>query len=76
MGRLEKELFSIGQMKETLTARGAGFGHIIKMQAFLVGDPEKGGQMDFAGFNDGYAQFFGTADQPNVPARPSCRSWP
>jgi enamine deaminase RidA (YjgF/YER057c/UK114 family) len=57
------------RMKETLTARGAGFGDIIKMQAFLVGDPEKGGQMDFAGFNEGYAQFFGTADQPNVPAR-------
>jgi enamine deaminase RidA (YjgF/YER057c/UK114 family) len=57
------------RMKETLAARGAGLGDIIKMQAFLVGDPEKGGQMDFAGFNEGYAQFFGTADQPNVPAR-------
>lgn len=57
------------RMKETLAARGVGFGDIIKMQAFLVGDPEKGGQMDFAGFNEGYAQFFGTADQPNVPAR-------
>jgi mono/diheme cytochrome c family protein len=57
------------RMKETLAARGAGLGDIIKMQAFLVGDPEKGGQMDFAGFNEGYGQFFGTADQPNVPAR-------
>jgi mono/diheme cytochrome c family protein len=57
------------RMKEMLAARGTGFGDIIKMQAFLVGDPEKGGQMDFAGFNEGYAQFFGTADQPNVPAR-------
>jgi enamine deaminase RidA (YjgF/YER057c/UK114 family) len=57
------------RMKETLEARGVGFGDIIRMQAFLVGDPEKGGQMDFTGFNDGYARFFGTADQPNVPAR-------
>jgi enamine deaminase RidA (YjgF/YER057c/UK114 family) len=57
------------RMQETLAARGAGLGDIIKMQAFLVGDPEKGGQMDFAGFTEGYAQFFGTADQPNVPAR-------
>ena len=57
------------RMKEILAARGAGFGDIIKMQAFLVGDSEKGGRMDFTGFNEAYAQFFGTADQPNVPAR-------
>jgi enamine deaminase RidA (YjgF/YER057c/UK114 family) len=57
------------RMKDVLAARGVGFGDIVKMQAFLVGDPDKGGQMDFAGFNEGYALFFGTADQPNVPAR-------
>jgi enamine deaminase RidA (YjgF/YER057c/UK114 family) len=42
---------------------------VIKMQVFLVGDPEKGGKMDFAGFMDGYTQFFGTKDQPNLPTR-------
>ncbi len=42
---------------------------VIKMQVFLVGDPAKGGKMDFAGFMAGYTQFFGTAAQPNLPSR-------
>ena len=42
---------------------------VIKMQVFLVGDPAKGGKMDFAGFLAGYTQFFGTAAQPNLPSR-------
>lgn len=36
---------------------------------FLVGDPAKEGKMDFAGFMEGYTQFFGTEEQPNLPAR-------
>ncbi len=39
------------------------------MQAFLVGDPEFGGRMDFDGFMRGYRRFFGTTEQPNLPAR-------
>jgi enamine deaminase RidA (YjgF/YER057c/UK114 family) len=39
------------------------------MQAFLVGDPAKGGEMDFAGFMKSYSKFFGTAEQPNLPVR-------
>lgn len=42
---------------------------VIKMQVFLVKDPSKGNKMDFAGFMKGYTQFFGTAEQPNLPAR-------
>jgi|SRR5580658_45206 enamine deaminase RidA (YjgF/YER057c/UK114 family) len=44
-------------------------GDIVKMQAFLVGDPGKGGKMDFEGFMQGYTQFFGTPIQPNLPVR-------
>jgi len=44
-------------------------GDVVKMQAFLVGDPSQGGHMDFAGFMQGYTQFFGTAVQPNLPVR-------
>jgi enamine deaminase RidA (YjgF/YER057c/UK114 family) len=44
-------------------------GDVIKMQAFLVGDPSKGGKMDFEGFMQGYTQFFGTPSQPNLPVR-------
>ena len=39
------------------------------MRVFLVADPAKDGKMDFAGMMAGYNQFFGTADQPNKPAR-------
>jgi len=42
---------------------------MVKMQAFLVGDPELGGRMDFDGFMRGDRRFFGTTEQPNLPAR-------
>ena len=45
------------------------FGDVIKMQVFMVGDPEMGGKMDFSGFMKAYTQYFGTEEQPNKPAR-------
>jgi enamine deaminase RidA (YjgF/YER057c/UK114 family) len=42
---------------------------VIKMQVFLVGDPGLQGKMDFKGLMEGYTQFFGTPDQPNLPTR-------
>jgi enamine deaminase RidA (YjgF/YER057c/UK114 family) len=42
---------------------------VVKMQVFLVADPAKENRMDFAGFMEGYTQFFGTPTQPNLPAR-------
>jgi enamine deaminase RidA (YjgF/YER057c/UK114 family) len=53
----------------TLNALDLTLGDVIKMQVFLVGDPAKGNKMDFAGFMEGYTQFFGTASQPNLPTR-------
>ena len=44
-------------------------GDVVKMHAYLVGDPDHGGKLDFAGFMKGYTQFFGTKDQPNLPTR-------
>lgn len=44
-------------------------GDVIKMQVFLVGDPNNDDQMDFDGFMAGYTQFFGTEEQPNLPTR-------
>jgi len=46
-----------------------GMGDVVKMQVFLVGDPATGGKLDFAGFMQGYTQFFGTAAQPQLPVR-------
>ena len=46
---------------------GLSMGDVVKMQVFLVA-PE-GAPADFAGFMEGYTQFFGTPEQPNLPAR-------
>jgi len=42
---------------------------VIKMQVFLVGDPQLQGKLDFKGLMAGYTQFFGTTEQPNLPTR-------
>ncbi|MDY6944514.1 MAG: RidA family protein [Pseudomonadota bacterium] len=58
-----------GRMKESLTQLGVGFGDVVAMTVYLVGDPAKGGRMDFEGLMAAYSQFFGTPEQPNLPAR-------
>lgn len=58
-----------GRMQESFDELGVGFGDIIKMQVFLVGDPAMDGKMDFSGFMRAYTKFFGTEEQPNKPAR-------
>ena len=60
---------TLKSIERTLAGLGLAMGDVIRMQVFLVGDPAKGGRMDFAGFMEGYTQFFGTADQPNLPTR-------
>jgi enamine deaminase RidA (YjgF/YER057c/UK114 family) len=56
-------------IEKQLKGMGLSLGDVVKMQVFLVGDPAKGGKMDFAGFMAGYTQFFGTPAQPNLPSR-------
>ncbi|MFV3074783.1 RidA family protein [Niveispirillum fermenti] len=57
------------RIQETLKAQGLTMGDVVLMHVYLVGDPAKDGMMDFAGMMAGYTQFFGTAEQPNKPAR-------
>jgi len=52
-----------------LAAQGYGLKDVVKLTVFLVGDPNLGGRQDFKSFSEGYAQFFGTAAQPNKVAR-------
>jgi enamine deaminase RidA (YjgF/YER057c/UK114 family) len=54
---------------ESLARMNLSMKDVVKMQAFLVPDPAKENRMDFAGFMEGYTQFFGTAEQPNLPSR-------
>jgi enamine deaminase RidA (YjgF/YER057c/UK114 family) len=58
-----------GRLKESLDNLGLGFKDTVAMTVYLVGDPAKGGKMDFEGFMAAYTQFFGTKEQPNLPAR-------
>ncbi len=57
------------RIETSLANMGLGFGDVIKLTVFLVGDPELGGAMDFAGFMRAYTKHFGTEKQPNLPAR-------
>ncbi len=57
------------QIENTLKAQNVSMGDVVMMHVYLAGDPAKDGKMDFAGMMDGYKQFFGTAEQPNKPAR-------
>jgi len=58
-----------GRLKESLDSLGLGMGDVVAMTVYLVGDPAKEGKMDFEGFMTAYKQFFGTKEQPNLPAR-------
>ena len=60
---------TLNLIKTILAAKQLDMGDIVKMQVFLVADPARDNAMDFKGFSEAYAQFFGTATQPNVPAR-------
>lgn len=59
----------LGRIEEALKSQGATMGDVVMMRVLLVGDPAKGGKMDFAGMMEGYKTYFGTAAQPNKPAR-------
>jgi len=62
-------LSTFARIKESLDAMGLTFGNTVAMTVYLVGDPAKGGRMDFEGFMAAYTQYFGTKEQPNLPAR-------
>lgn len=60
---------ALKRLAAVLAAQGLGLGDVVQMRVYLVGDPSKGGQIDFAGMTSAYARRFGTPEQPNRPAR-------
>jgi enamine deaminase RidA (YjgF/YER057c/UK114 family) len=58
----------LNSIEDALENAGYTIDDVVKMQAFLIGDPERDGAMDFDGFMRGYTQFFG-AERGNLPAR-------
>ena len=55
------------KIHDLLKEQGYSMSDVVMMRVILVGDPAKGGTMDFAGMNEGYARFF--KPLPNKPAR-------
>lgn len=67
-GDMAEQTRSVFQsIEQTLQDMDMAMGDIVKLQVFLVG--QDGEPMDFSGFMEGYTEFFGTDDQPNLPAR-------
>jgi 2-iminobutanoate/2-iminopropanoate deaminase len=59
---------TLNKIKAALTKMGYSMSDVVKLTVFVTADP-KLGKMDFAGFNAGYREFFGTAENPNLVAR-------
>jgi enamine deaminase RidA (YjgF/YER057c/UK114 family) len=59
----------LGKIAKELAASGLTMADVVKMNVFMVGDPAKGGAMDFAGLMQAYSQHFGAASNGNLPAR-------
>jgi enamine deaminase RidA (YjgF/YER057c/UK114 family) len=57
------------KIQAILKDQGLTLGDVVMMHVYLAGDPAKDGKLDFAGLQAAYTQYFGTADQPNKPAR-------
>ncbi len=57
------------KIEAALAKQGYAMSDVVKLTVFVVGDPKLGGKMDFAGFNAGYREFFGTTANPNLVAR-------
>jgi enamine deaminase RidA (YjgF/YER057c/UK114 family) len=55
------------KIQNLLKEQGLGMGDVVMMRVYMVAAPD--GKLDFAGMNAAYNKFFGTADQPNKPAR-------
>ena len=59
----------LGKIAQELAAHGLTMADVVKMNVFLVGDPAKGGGMDFSGLMQAYSRHFGAASQGSLPAR-------
>lgn len=58
----------LAKIKALLESRGYTMADLIKLTLFVAADP-KLGKMDFAGANEGFKQFFKTAENPTTVAR-------
>ena len=64
----EQAAATLEGLKAQLAKLGLTMGDVVQAHVFLAPDPATG-KMDFAGMNKSWFKYFGTADQPNKPAR-------
>jgi enamine deaminase RidA (YjgF/YER057c/UK114 family) len=58
----------LGKIETALAQHGMGLADVVMMRVFLVAPPGQSA-MDFGGMMKAYSERFGTAAQPNKPAR-------
>ena len=59
---------SLTKLEAVLKANGYSLADVVNAKVYLVADPTTG-KMDFAGMNNSFKTFFGTATEPNKPSR-------
>jgi enamine deaminase RidA (YjgF/YER057c/UK114 family) len=70
LGDTETQAASVlAKISAELAASGLTMADVVKMNVFLVGDPGKGGAMDFEGLMKAYKRHFGAASGGKLPAR-------
>ena len=62
----EQATSALQAIEKTLKSLNLSMSDVYRMQVFLVA---QNGKVDFAGFMQGYTQFFGTKEQPLLPVR-------
>ena len=60
---------SLNKLEAVLKQLGLTFGDVVKATVFLGADPANGGKINFPAMNAEWSKRFGTATQPNKPAR-------
>jgi enamine deaminase RidA (YjgF/YER057c/UK114 family) len=69
-GDTETQVNSVlAKLAAELEAIDLSLAHVVKMNVFMVGDPAKGGRMDFEGLMKAYTRYFGTEAPKTLPAR-------
>lgn len=60
---------ALKKLGDTLAAVGLSYSDVVAAHVYMVGDPNKNGEIDFAGMNAAFGAVFGSETQPNKPAR-------
>lgn len=64
-----RTISTFSKIKAALAKLGYSMSDVVKLTAFVAGDPKMGGKMDSARFNAGHKEFFGASENSNLVAR-------